>query len=870
MKSVLLLTTLFAVLAGAVAAAAKPNFIVISIDDLGYADIGPFGSKLNRTPHLDRMAKEGRKLTSFYAAPVCSPSRASLMTGCYAKRALPIPHVLFPEDAIGLSPQEITVAEVLKDAGYATAIIGKWHLGDQPEFLPNAQGFDLHFGLPYSNDMGPASDGIKSDLGKPLPVAKGKNKGQPPLPLLRNGAVVKRVLPDDQQSLVSIYTNEAVKFITEKKDTPFFLYLPHNAVHFPLYPGKNWAGQSPHGIYSDWVEEMDWSVGRVLDTLREHGLSERTLVIFTSDNGGTPRGTNAPLRGHKSTTLEGGMRVPTLAWWPGKIPAGTETGAITGMFDILPTFAALAEAKLPADCKLDGANIWPQLAGTPDAKPAHETFFYYRGLRLNAVRQGDWKLQITPAGNEEEKARDFTPQLFNLRTDIGEATNVAAANPEVVATIQATIDTMKNDLGTDGIAPGCRELGRVPNPKPLIPHDGGIDSVLRQAEGGDVAAQVDLAHRYRDGNGVAKDNAAALRWGHRAADAGNADAMDFIGSIYLRGAMVPRQPEIAFGYFKAAADQSPQAAFNLGQCYFGAQGTPQDIPAALDWWKKAAAAGHGRAAGCAAMAYLSGEGTAADPALARQLAERAAALGDPSGLVVLGEIQFQAGELDAAKSNWTKAASLRPTSPTGHPAQPSADASAQQGADLLKLIDYRQRKSEPGRFAFVQMPHIHQGYNNCGSTACATFARFQGHTLGGWDFKKLCPSPLGTGTDWGHLLDASKKIGQQWKLVTFTPDDSGFDQATAMLKSELDAGRPVVVDFKYIGPQYPNGSAGHTLSVCGYIAADNLYILCNPAVATPGLQLITAADLKDFWRSDHYGELSKGVLSRPAFVIVQP
>ncbi|MEK0451853.1 MAG: hypothetical protein RL088_4121 [Verrucomicrobiota bacterium] len=454
-------------------AAEKPNFIVINIDDMGYADIGPFGSKLNRTPNLDRMAKEGRKLTSFYAAPVCSPSRAALMTGCYAKRALPIPHVLFPEGANGLSPKEVTVAEVLKEAGYATAIVGKWHLGDQPEFLPNAQGFDLHFGLPYSNDMGPVSDGVRSDLGKPIPAPNpnAKGKGQPPLPLLRNGAVVKRVLPDDQQSLVEIYTDEAVKFITEKKGQPFFLYMPHNAVHFPIYPGKKWAGKSPNGIYSDWVEEVDWSVGRILDTLKESGLAERTLVIFTTDNGGTPRAVNTPLRGNKGSTLEGGMRVPTLAWWPGKIPGGTETDAITGMFDILPTFAALGGGKLPADRKIDGANIWPQLAGIPDAKPAHETFFYYNGLRLNAVRHGDWKLQIAMGNKANPAAKNFKPQLYNLRTDIGEASDVADANPEIVAKLQAIIAANETDLGLDDIAPGCRELGRVENPKPLIPHD---------------------------------------------------------------------------------------------------------------------------------------------------------------------------------------------------------------------------------------------------------------------------------------------------------------------------------------------------------------------------------------------------------------
>jgi arylsulfatase A len=460
---------LFVAMMGCVALAQeKPNFVVINIDDLGYGDIGPFGSKLNRTPQLDRMAKEGRKLTSFYAAPVCSPSRAALMTGCYAKRVLPIPHVLYPADGIGLSPKEITVAEVMKSAGYATAIIGKWHLGDQPEWLPNAQGFDLHFGLPYSNDMGPVADGANSDLGKPLP--KQDKKKQPPLPLLRNGKVVKRVLPDDQQSLVEIYTDEAVKFIQEKKSAPFFLYLPHNAVHFPIYPGKKWAGKSPNGIYSDWVEEVDWSVGRILDTLRENGLAERTLVIFTSDNGGTQRGVNTPLRGFKDSTFEGGIRVPTIAWWPGKIPAGTESDAITAMFDILPTLAALSGAKLPGDRKLDGVNIWPQLAALADAKPAHETFYYYHGLILNAVRHGDWKLQIT-RGKKVAAGEGFAPQLYNLKTDIGEKKDVAAANPEIVVQLQGLILAMKADLGLTEIGPGCRELARKPDAKPLIPHD---------------------------------------------------------------------------------------------------------------------------------------------------------------------------------------------------------------------------------------------------------------------------------------------------------------------------------------------------------------------------------------------------------------
>lgn len=394
-----------------------------------------------------------------------------------------------------------------------------------------------------------------------------------------------------------------------------------------------------------------------------------------------------------------------------------------------------------------------------------------------------------------------------------------------------------------------------------------LDILKTRAESGDAAAQLSLAIALRDGKGIAKNDAEAMQWAHKAADQGNAEAQDFVGFAYLRGAVVKRNTALAFAYFKEAADESAQAAFNLGQCYFGAQGTPQDCTKGIEWWEKAAAKGHGRAAAAAAMAYHAGEGIPRDAKKARQLAERAAELGNAGGLVFLGELQFQSGDIDAAKANWTKASKLQPTTATGHPAQPSDNASAQQGADLLKLIEYRQRKSEPGKFAFVQMPHILQGYNNCGSTACATFARFQGSDICGWDFKKLCPSPLGTGTDWWHLLDASAKIGQKWKLVTYTPDDDGFEKATAMLKSELDAGRPVVVDFKYIGPQYAGGFAGHTLSVCGYIAKDDLYILCNPAVVTPDLQLITAADLKNFWRSDYYGSKANAVLSRPAFVI---
>jgi TPR repeat protein len=396
------------------------------------------------------------------------------------------------------------------------------------------------------------------------------------------------------------------------------------------------------------------------------------------------------------------------------------------------------------------------------------------------------------------------------------------------------------------------------------------NELIAKAVGGDIAAQLSLAYRYRDGKGVTRDYAEAMRWAHLAADRGDAAAMDFVGWMFFEGLGVKHDPAIAAGYFKAASGESAAAAWNLGQCYFGAQGVEQDIPKALEVWKRAAAMGHGRAASSAAMAYLAGEGVAPDAAEARRLAARAAELNDLSGLVVLGEIQFQAGELAQARANWTAVSRMKPTGPTGHPEQPSDSMAAQQGADLLKLLDYRRRASEPGKFALMPMPHIQQGWNNCGATSCAMLARAQGKKLGGWDFKRLCPSPLGTGTDWGDLLKAAEKIGLGWKLVTFTPDDAGFEKAAAFLRAELDAGRPVVIDFKFTGPEYPGGEAGHTLGVAGYIAAENLYILCNPAIASPGLQLMTAEDLKRYWRSDHYGALSNGVLSRPAIAIDTP
>jgi arylsulfatase A len=482
-----LLSSALLLAAGVSLATEKPNLILINIDDLGYADIGPFGSS-NATPHLDRMAREGMKLTSHYAAPVCSPSRASLLTGCYPKRVLPIPHVLFPASAVGLNPAETTIAEVLKEAGYKTACVGKWHVGDQPEFLPLAQGFDSYYGIPYSNDMGPAADGSKSNPGQPVRQANANAKkkappandetglkglAQPPLPLVENGNVIERVKAEEQHTVTSRYTGKACDFIRENKDGPFFLYLPHTAVHFPLYPGKKFMAKSPNGLIGDWAQEVDFSVGQILDLLRELKLDKNTVVAFTSDNGGALNhgSSNKPLRGSKGQTFEGGIRVCTLVWGPGIIPAGSTTAEITSHMDWLPTFAALAGGKLP-ERKLDGKDLSPVLMGQKEAK-GHDVFYYYRGHQLQAVRGGPWKLHL--AGGE----------LYHLGQDIAEEQNVAAKYPKEVKRLRNLANAMKGDLGLDGAeAPGVRPLGRVAKAEPLIHADGtvrpGFDGIFKK------------------------------------------------------------------------------------------------------------------------------------------------------------------------------------------------------------------------------------------------------------------------------------------------------------------------------------------------------------------------------------------------------
>jgi len=439
----------------------RPNFVLIFIDDMGYGDIGPYGSKLNRTPNLDRMASEGLKLTSFYAAPVCSASRAQLLTGCYAPR-VSVPGVFFPAGPKGLHPDELTVADYLHELGYATMCVGKWHLGDQREFLPTRQGFDGYFGIPYSNDMG-------------RPTLE---DGRRVHPLMRNEDVAELLEDEGQRNITRAYTQEAVKFIETNRERPFFLYLPHTAMHVPLYPHRDFVGKSQNGTYGDWVEEVDWSVGQVLDTLRRLQLDENTFVLFTSDNGpwaskGKAGGVSGPLRGSKGCTLEGGVREPTIAWWPGRIAAGKASDGIGGTTDVLPTFVSLAGGKVQTDVQIDGVDLSPLLLGQTEQSPRSE-WYYYQGTQLKAVRSGPWKLAIAPQSlgmGIKERPEDLRQagRLYNLDEETGEVTNVAADNPKVVERLTKLADVMIADIGSGKPGPGVRPAGMVENPVTLFP-----------------------------------------------------------------------------------------------------------------------------------------------------------------------------------------------------------------------------------------------------------------------------------------------------------------------------------------------------------------------------------------------------------------
>jgi arylsulfatase A-like enzyme len=436
----------------------KPNFVIIFIDDMGYGDIGPYGATKQKTPNLDRMAREGMKLTSFYAAPVCSVSRAQLLTGCYGAR-VSVPGVFGPGHKQGLNPKEFTIAERLKELGYATMCIGKWHVGDQPEFLPTKQGFDHYLGLPYSNDM----------------LRKSKERGVPVVPLVRDDKVIQLLTSDEEDCIVGRYTDEAVRYIRESKDHPFLLYLAHTAVHTPIHPGPAFVGKSENGRFGDWVQEVDWSVGKVFETLRELKLDQNTVVIFTSDNGpwlvkGADAGNAGPLRGGKGSTWEGGMREPTIAWWPGKIAAGTACDAVAGTIDLLPTFVSIAGGKVPAEPVIDGRDISPLLFGK-SKESQREAHYYFHGYNLQAVRQGPWKLAIAPQG--ESMGRGVTadavgtaPRLYNLDEEIGEKTNLADKHPDIVAKLKALAEKMDAEIG--GNQPSARRpAGEVENARML-------------------------------------------------------------------------------------------------------------------------------------------------------------------------------------------------------------------------------------------------------------------------------------------------------------------------------------------------------------------------------------------------------------------
>lgn len=443
-----------------------PNFVIILTDDQGYGDLGCYGSTQALTPHIDQMAKEGARLTSFYmAGSYCTPSRASLMTGSYAKRIGMAKGVCLAADPKGLHPNEITIAEVLKEAGYVTGIFGKWHLGDQPEFLPTRQGFDVFFGLPYSHDIHPYHP-------------NNKKHHFPPLPLVEGEKVIE--LEPNADLLTKRFTERAVEFIQENKGKPFLLYLPHPIPHRPLHMTEPYMeGLSDEvlraieqekandtinyeirdTLYYRALREIDWSVGRVLDALKEHGIDDNTIVIYTADNGQARppigRGTAKPLRGSKGTSWEGGHRVPTVIRWPAQIVPGSDTDAILTAMDLLPTFAKLAGAKVPSDRVIDGKDIVPVLT---QGKPSpHEAFFYDHSNTLRAVRSGKWKLHL---GGPNQQGGGKA--LYNLEADIGETTNVLAQHPEVVQRLLAFAKAYNEDMKQNS-----RAAGRVENPKPL-------------------------------------------------------------------------------------------------------------------------------------------------------------------------------------------------------------------------------------------------------------------------------------------------------------------------------------------------------------------------------------------------------------------
>lgn len=438
--------------------AIKPNIIIIFTDDQGYGDLSCFGSKYVNTPRIDKMAEEGVKMTSFYvAAPVCTPSRAALMTGCYPTRVdMAVGSrnaVLLSADSKGLNPNEMTIAEMLKSAGYKTGIFGKWHLGDQPDFLPTMQGFDEFFGLPYSHDIHPFHTNTKYNF--------------PPLPLLNGDKVIET--DPDMDNMTKRITERSINFIEKNKEIPFFLYIPHPLPHRPLHVSSSFVKDIPDSInvklekednyidydardkiYKNAIREIDWSVGQILDALKRNDLDNNTLVIFTSDNGPSV-GSAGPLKGKKGSIYEGGMREPTVIRWPGKISPGQVNDELVTAMDLFPTFAKLADATLPTDRVIDGKNILPVLVG--NGKSPHEYFFYHQGNKLQAIRSEKWKLHV-------DGSKPLA--LYNLENDISETVNVLAGNEQIIEPLLVYIKDFQEDIKLSS-----RPAAYVDNPKPL-------------------------------------------------------------------------------------------------------------------------------------------------------------------------------------------------------------------------------------------------------------------------------------------------------------------------------------------------------------------------------------------------------------------
>lgn len=423
--------------AEALAKVGRPNIVLIFIDDMGYGDIGPFGNKVNQTPNLDRMANEGNRVTQFYVSNTnCTPSRSALMTGTYAHRIGMSGDVCFPGDNWGLNPSEFTIAEAMKSVGYKTGAFGKWHMGDQWEFLPLSHGFDEYYGIPYSNDMWPGN--LKGHRHTKDPYT--------PLPVIRNEKVVAFVSDGiDQALLTQSVTDEAIKFIKKNKKKPFFCYIPYPAVHRPRFVSKELVDNAEGNVERAMVEELDTHIGRVLDTLRDLKIEDNTFVLFTSDNGPAAGMTAAPLRGKKGgPEYEGHKRMPTITWWPGIIPAGVESDQIVASIDVLPSLAALAGVQLPKDRIIDGHNSIDVLMGKPGAVSKHPILFYEK----DGIRRGQWKL----LRNSKRKW-----ELYDLSVDISEKNNIASKHPEMVKELARILNAHDKD-----VAANTRVHGTVP------------------------------------------------------------------------------------------------------------------------------------------------------------------------------------------------------------------------------------------------------------------------------------------------------------------------------------------------------------------------------------------------------------------------